>query len=141
MEYNAAFFGTHEAYFLMLKEKFGEEKALEILRLVMERNLGKAYATMGFKKGDPHSFASAVGERDKSVGLRIEFPEISEGKIVYRFLTDPFPGLKGHVDPHKLDDTFMRFKVSFLLGPDWHYRTTKHIWKGDAFTEHIIEKK
>ncbi len=127
MAYNAAFFGAHESYFLIMKERLGEEKALEILKLVMEMNFGKAYTTTGFKKGDPHSFASAVGERDRSVGLRVEFPEISERKIVYRFLTDPFPGLKGHVDPHKLDDTYMKFKVDFLLGSGWHYRTTKHI--------------
>jgi hypothetical protein len=140
MEYNAAFFGAHEAYFLILKEMEGEEFALEAITKVMRHNLGKAYSSMGFRKGDPHEFARIVGERDKSVGLHVEFI-ISENKIIYQFHTDPFPGLKGHVSPEKLDATYMKFKISFLLGSGWHYRTTKHIWKGDSFTEHIIEKK
>jgi len=140
MEYNAAFFGTHEAYFLIIKEKFGEEKALEVMRSVMERNLGRSYMLSGFTKGDPHSFIRVVGERDESVGLKIEFPAVTTTKIVYRFLTDPFPNLKGQIEAHKLDDTYMKFKVRFLLG-NWRYKTTKHLWNGDQFTEHVIERE
>ena len=139
MTYNAAFFGAHEAYFLVIKEKYGEAAALDAMRKVMELSLGKAYSAMVFTKGDPHDFARVVGERDKSVGLLVEFPVIAKEKIVYRFLTDSFPGLKGHVDAHELDATYMKFKISFLLG-NWKYKTTRHLWKGDAFTEHVIEK-
>lgn len=141
MEYNAAFFGLHEVYFLVLKELKGEDFALDAVQRVMERTLGKAYTFTGFKKGDPQSFARVVGSRDESVGLKVEFPEVTENRVIYRFLVDPFPGLKGHVAPEKLDATYMRFKIEFLLGKEWHYKTTKHIWKGDAFTEHVIEKK
>jgi hypothetical protein len=109
MTYNAAFFGTHEAYLLVLKELQGEEFALDVIRRVMERNLGAAYNKMGFTKGKPQDFARVVGERDGSVGLQVEFPILSDNKIVYRFHTDPFPGLKGHVDPEKLDATYMDF--------------------------------
>lgn len=141
MDYNTAFFGLHEVYFLVLKEEKGESFALDTMRRVMERALGKAYAFAGIKKGDPNSFARIVGGRDESVGLKVEFPEISPNRIVYRFLTDPFPNLKGHIDADKLDATYMKFKVEFLLGKGWTYSTTKHLWKGDQFTEHIIEKK
>ncbi len=140
MEYNVAFFGTHETYFLVLKELHGEGFALDAMRRVMERNLGKAYMLMGFTKGSLQTFVKVVGQRDESVGLKVEFPEVTENRIVYRFLTDPFPNLKGQVDAHRLDDTYMKFKVEFLLGKDWNYKTTKHLWKGDTYTEHIIEK-
>jgi len=141
MAYNAAFFGTHEAYFLVLKDLKDEEFALDAVRRVMERNLGKSYAAMGFQKGEAADFARVVGERDASVGLHVEFPVVSDGKIVYQFHTDPFPGLKGRVAPEKLDATYMKFKVDFLLGSGWTYKTTKHLWNGDPFTEHVIEKK
>ena len=141
MMYNAAFFGVHEAYFLVLKEEYRETAALDVMRRVMELSLGKAYMSMGFTKGVPEDFVRCVGERDKSVGLQIEFPVVSVNRIIYRFLTDPFPGLKGHVPPEKLDDTYMKFKVEFLLGKDWRYKTTKHMWKGGPFTEHVIERK
>ena len=140
MKYNAAFFGTHEAYFLILKEQEGEEFALDAIRRVMERNLGKSYKAVGFAKGNPKDFAKVVGKRDASVGLIVKFPVVSENKIVYQFHIDPFPGLKGHVAAEKLDATYMKFKVAFLLGK-WTYRTTKHLWKGDKYTEHVIEKK
>ena len=136
---DARFFGTHEAYFLILKEKFGEEAALEAMRCAMERNLTNAYVSMGFHKGNPQYFARVVGERDKSVGLHVGFPVVSDDKIIYQLRTDPFPGLKSHVVPEKLDATYMDFKVSFLLGSSWSYNTTKHLWEGKDCTEHVIE--
>ena len=141
MKYNASFFGCHEAYFLILKELKGERFALDAIRRVMKRNLSKAYTSSGFIKGDPKSFAKVVSKRDASVGLVVKFPVVSENKIVYQFHTAPFPGLKGHVAAEKLDATYMKFKVDFLLGKGWSYQTTKHLWKGDKYTEHIIKKK
>ena len=141
MEYNAAFFGLYENLFLVLKEESGEDEALGIFRKVMEKGLKKAYDASGFEKGDVKEFARVVGERDESVGLVVEFPEVSGNRIVYRFRTDPFPGLKGEVDPGKLDNTYMAFKVRYLLGEGWSYRNVKHLWKGDEFTEHVIEKQ
>ncbi|MCX6815913.1 MAG: hypothetical protein NT120_03615 [Candidatus Aenigmarchaeota archaeon] len=142
MERNNAFFGAHETWFLTIKEVFGEDAALKAMTTVMERNLKIAYDGMDPKpkKGDPYDFDRVVGGRDNSVGLDVKFPVISESRIVYQFWTDPFPGLKNHVPAEKLDATYMKFKVSYLLGPEWTYRTTMHIWKS-AFTEHVIEKK
>ncbi|MBI3190765.1 hypothetical protein HYZ41_03615 [archaeon] len=140
MQYNAAFFGTHEAYFLILKELKGEKFALDATGKVMKRGLGKAYDSTGFVKGSPKDFVRVVGERDRSVGLKVKFPAVSDNKIVYQFHTDPFPNLKGKVKPGNLDATYMDFKVNYLLGKDWKYKTTKHIWKGDEYTEHVIEK-
>ncbi|MBI4896374.1 MAG: hypothetical protein HY832_02400 [Candidatus Aenigmarchaeota archaeon] len=139
--YNAAFFGLYENLFLVLKEHVGEEQALAFFREIMERGLKKSYDASGFTKGNPHDFARVVGERDGSVGLHVEFPEISEDRIIYQFHTDPFPNLRGHVDPKKLDDTYMAFKVRYLLGDDLTYQTTKHLWNGNSFTEHVISRK
>jgi hypothetical protein len=136
---NEAFFGLYENLFLVLKERMGGERALELFRTVMERGLEKAYGT-GFEKGNPHEFARVVGERDAAAGLRVEFPEVREDRIVYRFLDDPFPNLRGHVDPEKLDATYLRFKVSHLLGEGWTYQTLKHLWRGDGYTEHVITR-
>lgn len=139
--YDARFFGTHEAYFIEAKEMFGEDHALKLMAQVMERNLGAAYNKMGFQKGNPEDFARVVGERDESVGLEVAFPVVEKKRVVYRFLTDPFPNLKNHVSHwSKLDATYMEFKVRFLLGNGWKYETTRHIWKGDPFTEHVITK-
>ncbi len=139
-EYNAAFFGLYENLFMTLKENFGEEKALALFRQIMEKGLKKAYDMSGFERGNSNDFAKVVGERDRRVGLCVEFPEVTENKIIYQFYTDPFPGLKEHVKHEKLDDTYMAFKVRYLLGEDWKYETTKHLWKGNELTEHIITK-
>ena len=140
VEYNAAFFSTHESYFLILKKICGEKIALDIFRLVMEKNLKKAYDTMCFKRGIPKEFVRVVSERDKSVGLKVTLKIVDDG-IIYRFHTDPFPNLRGKVSAGRLDDTYMAFKVSYLLGKSWSYKTTKHLWKGDSYTEHVISKK
>ncbi len=140
MGYDAAFFSCHEAYFLVLKEMNGEAEALAAMRRVMERNLGRAYNDMEFEKGNSKDFVRVVGERDASVGLVVEFPVVSDKKIIYRFHTDPFPNLKGIVAPGKIDATYMKFKLVFLLGEHWIYRNTKHLWKNDPFTEFVIEK-
>jgi hypothetical protein len=139
--YNAAFFKTHEVYFLTIRDTSDETTALDAMRAVMERNLGAAYDTMGVKRGNPQDFVRVVGERDASVGLHVEFPVVNEKKIVYQFYTDPFPGLNGEVDPQKLASTYMDFKVSYLLGANWAWRMTKHAWRGNEYTEYVIEKK
>ncbi len=138
--YNAEFFADYEQRFLEKLNEFGETAALEHMRTLFASRLGSAYEKTGFTKGNPKDFARCVGERDASVGLHVSF-EVSDGKIVYRFHTDPFPGLRGEVEPEKLDATYMDFKVDFLLGSGWSYKTTKHIWRGDEYTEHVIEKK
>lgn len=140
-KYNSAFFSVYENLYMVLKENLGEDKALELFRQIMDRGLKKAYDAAGFVKGEPQEFVRVVSARDQSVGLCVEFPEVRKDKIVYQFHIDPFPGLKGNVDPHKLDDTYMAFKIKYLLGDNWTYKTTKHIWKGELYTEHVISKK
>lgn len=138
--YNAAFFSTHETYLMVLKDKYGEAAALDIFKEVMQRNLKKAYDSMGFTKGSPEDFIRVIKERDESVGLDVELSLVEE-RIIYRFHTDPFPNLRGVVAAEKIDATYMSFKVSYLLGDGWSYKTTKHIWSGDQYTEHVISKK
>lgn len=140
-EYNAAFFGLYENTFLTLKEERGEEEALRFLTAVISRGLKTAYDKAGFQKGSTRDFARVVGERDESVGLRVEFPRVEEGLLIYQFHTDPFPDLRGHVEPEKLDRTYMDFKVNYLLGEGWSYETPRHLWRGDKFTEHVIRRK
>lgn len=138
-EYNAAFFSLYENWFKLIKNEYGENKALELFRKVMETGLTKAYGD-NFEKGMPSEFVRLVGERDNNVGLLVKFPEVSDNKLVYQFHTDPFPNLKNEVSHEKLDDTFILFKVRHLLGDQWEYKTTKHIWNGDNYTEFAISK-
>ena len=107
----------------------------------MAKGLKKAYDAMGFKKGSVEDFARVLKARDESVGLHVEFPEVSKNKVVYRFYTDPFPNLKGKVNPKALGATYMDFKVNYLLGSEWKWKLTKHIWNGDPYIEYIITKK
>ncbi|MEW6295078.1 MAG: hypothetical protein AB1467_02140 [Candidatus Diapherotrites archaeon] len=141
VKYNGAFFGLYENLFLVIKKECGEKKALKLFTKIMVKGLKKAYDKMGFKKGKPEDFVKVVGARDKGVGLKVRFPKITQKEIVYQFYTDPFPNLKGKVSPEKLDAAYMQFKVNYLLGNNWQYKTRKHIWKGDNCTEHLITKK
>ena len=138
-EYNSAFFGLFENLFIVLKEYYDEDIALSFFRKLMEKGLTKAYGD-NFVKGDPETFVKLVGERDNNVGLQVEFPIVEKNKLVYQFHTDPFPGLKDIVKSEKLDNTYMKFKVKNILGVQWNYRTTQHIWKNGKYTEHVITK-
>lgn len=139
LPYNAAFFDLYESVYILMKEKYGEGEAINFMRLLFAAKLKVAYESMGFTKGKVEDFVRCVGERDKSVGLKVSFV-FSSDKITYRFHTDPFPGLKGKVDPIKFDATYIEFKISYLLGDGWTYKNTKHILNGDEFTEYVITK-
>jgi hypothetical protein len=142
-ERNVAFFTFCQNMFLNLKNnpKVGEERALKLIGETLEMGLKESYDAMGFHKGNPQDFARVIRARDESVGLVVDFPLVTDDRIVYRFHTDPFPKLKDKVDPGKLDATYMAFKVRYLLGEVWSYTTSKHLWRGDDFTEHVIERK
>lgn len=137
--YNTAFFSLFENVFKLLKQEYGEEKSLELFTKLMATGLGQSYGNH-FKKGVLTEFERLVGERDKIVGLNVEFININENELIYQFHDDPFPNLKGHVDPYKLDRCYLTFKIEHILGSDWDYQTTKHLWKGDKYTEHLISK-
>ncbi|MEM2137694.1 MAG: hypothetical protein QW568_01255 [Candidatus Anstonellaceae archaeon] len=141
MKYNSAFFGLCENVFLLLKNEFGKKRALSFFSKIIAAGLKKAYDAEGFARGSATDFARAVGRRDKSVGLRVKFPAVAKDRIIYQFWTDPFPNLKGHVPAAEIDRAYMRFKVQYLLGKGWKYHTTKHLWKGDLCTEHIITRE
>ncbi len=136
--YNVAFFGLYENFYTVMSEEIGHEKALDLFTKIMKKGLKKSYDSYGFNKGDPVSFASVIKERDNFVGLEVSFPEVGEKKIIYQFHKDPFPNLKGLLDPYLLDKTYLDFKVKYLLGDSWKYVTTKHLWLGDKYSEHII---
>lgn len=139
-QYNAAFFGLYENVFLTLKEKLGENEALSIFNELMYKGLSKSYGKIA-QKGNVEEFKKLVGERDNMVGLKVSFDDVTPNSITYRFHDDPFPNLKGHVDFEKLVATFIPFKIAYILGDDWTYKTTKHLWNGDEYTEHVITKK
>ena len=139
--YNAAFFGLYEKVFLQAKEDLGEKKSLEFMTKLFSRALRPAYDAMGFKKGNHEDFARVVKERDDGVGIIVAFPLVTTDKIIYQFHTDPFPNLKGAVDAGVLDDCYLSVKISHILGDGYGYTTTKHLWNGDPYSEHIICKK
>lgn len=134
-----AFFGLFENTFKLLKQEFGMEKALSLFRQLMQTGLEKAYGN-DFVKGQPKEFERIVSLRDKMVGLHVVFPKVDENTIVYQFHDDPFPNLKGHVDESLLDQSYIDFKINYILGTGWQYHTTKHFWWGDSYTEHVITK-
>lgn len=139
MNYNSAFFSLFENIFKLIKEEYNEERSLEIFSKLMEQGLAKSYGN-NFIKGRSSEFIRLVEERDKMVGLRVAFPVVTENEIIYQFLDDPFPNLKGCVDEGKLDACFINFKIKYILGEDWSYITTKHLWRGDNLTEYKISK-
>lgn len=139
-EYNKPFFSLYENVFLELKERLGQDGAIEVFKSLMKKGLSASYGD-DYQKGKTEEFARLVGERDELVGLEVKFPVVEEDKLVYQFHTDPFPGLKGKVDSKDLDETYMNFKVKYILGDDWKFKTTKHLWEGAPFTEHEIYRE
>ena len=137
MDYNAAFFGLFENVFKLLKSEYGEKKALDLFSKLMETGLSKSYG-VNFEKGVASEFERLVSARDKLVGLRVEFPKVTKDELVYQFHDDPFPNLKGLVSAKDLDRCYMSFKVKYILGENWDYKTVKHIWSGDKYTEHVL---
>lgn len=139
MNYNSAFFGLFENVFKLLKAEYGEAKALDMFTKLMEMGLSKSYGK-DFQFGKSSEFERIVSERDRVVGLRVEFPLVTENKIVYQFHDDPFPNLKGEVSHNDLDKCYLQFKINYILGAGWEYKTTKHLWDGDLFTQHEINR-
>jgi hypothetical protein len=138
-KYNTAFFSLLENTFITLKSRFDEDVAIDIFTEIMEKGLRDSYGT-SFIFRDTSEFVRLVSQRDASVGLKVEFPCIQTDKLVYRFYTDPMPRLNGIIDYFKLDAVYMNFKIGYILGNDWSFSTTKHIWLGDECSEHIIVK-
>ena len=140
-EFNAPFFQLYENIFLEYSELHGTQQALRFLKWLFSRTLEKAYSSFNFTKGNINHFAKLVRERDENVGLRVELPLVTENKIIYQFHQDPFPNLKTIINAGELDNTYIEFKINFLLGNQWSYHTTQHIWDNAPFTEHVITKK
>ena len=137
--YNTSFFGALSTFFLQYKDRHGEEEALDFFEQFFLARLGLVYKQIGYEQGNPDHFARVVKKNDDDLGLDVS---ISAGNdvITYCFITDPFPQLKGEVDPEKWDRTYMRPKLAILLGDGWTYETVSHRWKGDAVTEHVIRR-
>lgn len=138
--FNKPFFRLHENVFYVLNERLGKADALGIMSDIFAKVLKEAYDGMRFQKGVPIDFARVVEERDRTVGLDVRLPEITAERIIYQFHMDPFPNLKGAALPEEVDATYIKFKVHYLLGVNWTYCTTKHLWRGDPYTEHVISK-
>ena len=139
MAYNKPFFALYERFFLALQEEFGE-RGIEVWKKVMRDALVAAYRSSGaVEGGGMQEFMRHVGERDRALGLEVSFQAIEDG-FIYRFHTDPFPGLRGKVDKKIVDDSYLSVKRDFFLGSGWSYETTKHIWDGDESSEHIFKK-
>lgn len=139
-KFNASFFGLYEHVFYEYAQLHGVSHALQFFEKLFARTLGKAYLATGFTKGNIDHFVKIVKERDASVGLAVMLSIVAPDKIIYQFHQDPFPNLKKIVAYHNFDRTYINFKIKFLLGDEWLYHTTQHIWDGAPFTEHIIYK-
>jgi hypothetical protein len=140
IDYNKPFFGLWENIFQELKLEYGKETAIKIATKVMRKSLAKSYDSIGFKKGDPFDFERVLKLRDNAVGIKVNFPEISENKIIYQFITDPFPNLKNDYTTEEIYSTFIPFKIEYLLGPNWNYIVSKDMWTNSHITEITINK-
>jgi len=138
--YNHAFFGLWEELLKELKVTYGKNEALQLATRIMEKSLSKSYNATGFEKGSGIEFARVLKIRDNAVGIDVLFPEINQNKIVYQFITDPFPNLKEHYTTEEIYSTFIPFKIRHILGENWTYSISKDIWKNDEITEVIICK-
>ncbi len=138
--YNAAFFRLYETFYNVLHRDLGSD-GFRIWKQVLRDGLFLAYDSSGAKRlGGVEEFFKFVGERDAGVGLNVSFEKTADG-FIYRFFTDPFPGLKGRIDWNDLVDSYLAPKTAYFLGPDWSYRTTKHRWDGAECTEHVFVRK
>lgn len=138
--YNTAFFRLYESFYTVLFRDLGDE-GFRIWKQVLREGLFSAYDSSGAKRlGGVDEFIKFVGERDAGVGLQVTFEKTTEG-FVYRFFTDPFPGLQGQIQWKELVDSYLAPKMDYFLGPDWSYRTSKHIWDGAECTEHVFVRK
>ena len=140
-EYNKAMFATYASGYLLFKELHGETAALKFMRTWFERNLKPAYEAMDIVRGSTADAARVIGARDAAVGLDVRFPVIEKQRLVYEFHTDPFPMLRGLVNPRVFDNCYMGFKIAFLLGNAWTYTTPEHIWENGRVTRHVIKKE
>jgi len=135
--YNKQFFSLYENIFLEIRDRYDSMTAVDVFTSLMCKGLKKAYGS-NFAKGNISDFIEIVSARDIDVGIDVEFKIISNNRILYRFLNDPFPGLKHEVDSRLIDATYINFKVNYLLGESWDYKTNKHLWQGHDYTEHEI---
>lgn len=136
--FNSAFFSLYESLFSVYSDIHGSRQALQFMEKLFAKALGKAYLASGFTKGNINDFARIIKERDESVGLPVTVTLATPQKIIYQFHQDPFPNLKNLISWQELDRTYINFKVKFLLGDQWTYSTSQHIWDGHPFTEHVI---
>lgn len=133
-------FSGYMSFFKTMKKEIGEEKALDIFREVMETGLAPAFGSDS-KKGTFEAFKNIAGAVDEAVGLKVEFVRINDNEFYFRLLNDIFPNLKGIITQDQLNNIYMPFKVSHMLGNAWDYKCTKHLWNNDAYTEYHIFKK
>lgn len=136
-EYNTAFFSLYETWFDALNEEFGKEKTLLLFARVMETMLSKAYGVV-LRKNDPQEFIRLVKQRDENVGVTISFHNIRDDQFVYRFHVDVFPNLKDKITSREVSETYIRFKINYILGYEWDYKVLKHFWNGDECTDFLI---
>jgi len=138
--YNIAFFRLYEAFYKVLTKELGPQ-GFTLWKKVLRDGLFAAYDAAGAKKlSGADEFMKFVGSRDAGVGLKVDFEKTADG-FIYRFYTDPFPGLKGLAAWSDIVESYLAPKTDYFLGPDWSFRTTKHLWDGADCTEHVFVRK
>lgn len=136
-EFNQAFFSLYENVFQTLRNEFDESQTLNLFSKMMANGLTKGYGN-DFIKGEPQEFIRLVKQRDENVGLKVSLDLLENNKISYIFHRYPFPNLLSLVDYKKLDNTFIKFKINYLLGVNWSYKLLRHYGNNDPVTEYLI---
>lgn len=107
----------------------------------MKEALIVGYVKCGAKPNSgQEAFVRFVSERDRALGLPVEFKKIKNG-FIYRFYRCPFIQLKERYKDCKELSTngYLKAKRDFFI-PEYRCRTTKTIWEGAPYCEHIFER-
>ena len=137
---NKPLFSLYETTFLVIKTNLGYDQALELFYEIVDNSLGNALNEYIFEKGNPKDFAKIMKKRDESVGNKVTF-KVTNDKIIYRVHTNIMPNLRGHMSINDYANVLVGIKIKHLLGKGWVFKISKHLWKGDKFSEYIITRE
>jgi len=116
----------------------------------MKEGLFKGYDSQGAtKRGGVDEFIKHVGKRDRDlVCIHVDFEKTNENKFIYRMYECPFLSSQKKLENVGVKDCkeistkgYLKAKIDYFLDKNWELRTTKCIWNGEDFCEHIFYKK
>jgi len=140
----AWFWLAQSVYYACSAQKMNEWQA------EMRNGLFKGYDAQGAKRmGGVDEFIEHVGKRDNEfVCIPVDFEKADENRFIYRMRVCPFLGARGRLKSIGVRDCkeistegYLKTKIEYFLGDAWKLQTTRCIWKGDKYCEHVFVKR